>query len=353
MRRSYLVLIFFLLCTSLYADPLQEEIQQWKTFLETHQSSSEDWTQFKASAAAIIARAESNFNAGRKYYAFYLLAAIRPSLAAESFLASQPAESVDQLSALEAEWKKMGATYQDILANRNQPNFDGVPAVYRAAGEAAFSEIRAYYEASVEYGKATMASSGFYYLGSAQSQFEFTKFCQRFRAEPAPQRLQMPGLQSELDSLEDLLLESYKPPASMDQHPVFIRASAILKEARELYASGSYEGALLKMLDSRVRMGKMLNPGKSYSPQEAQEKAKEFISRLKEDQRDESIARLLIEMAVGESNNPDPEARGGETARAVFEDALPHYFTALQVPRSQPNKEKPVLTVTLVRWPYT
>jgi hypothetical protein len=353
MRRLYLLLICSLFCKAVYADPLQDEIQRWKTFIDNHQSTEEDWTQFKPTAVSIISRAESNRSAGRRYYAFYLLAAIRPHLAAEEYLSSQSKESLEQMSSLEAEWKKWGATYQDVLSNKNKPGFEGVPAAIRGSGEAAFSEIRPYYEASVEYGKATMATYGFYYLGSAKSQREFTAYCEQFRSDPPASKLNLPGLKNELDSLEDLILENYKPPASIDQHPVFIRTSATLKSARELYDSQSYDGSLLKMLDARVRFSKMLNPGKAITPEEAQRKATEFGKRLQDHQRDESIARLFIEMAIGESLNQDPEAKGGETARAVFEDALPHYFSALETPRAESPKASPVLTVTLVRWPYT
>jgi hypothetical protein len=352
-RRILIILIFSLLTLPSFSDPLQDEVLKWQSFVKTHESKSEDWRDFKPLAESILNRAEANLNAGRRYYAFYLLAAIRPHLASEGYLSTQPTEFLEQLSGLESEWKKWGATYQRLLSNQEKPDFTGVPAGFRALGEAAFSEIRPFYEASLEFGKATDATTGFYYLGSAQSQQEFVRFCEQFHSDPPPRNLLLPGLKKELDLLEDAIVENYHPPASMEQHPVFIRASALLKEARELYASGAYDGALLKMLDSRAKLEKMLHPGKSITPEEAQKRATEARSTLQEDQRDESIAKLFIEMAVAEASNQDPEAKGGETARTVFEDVLPHYFSALKTPKPSPPQPAPVATVTLVRWPYT
>jgi hypothetical protein len=52
----------------------------------------------------------------------------------------------------------------------------------------------------------------------------------------------------EIDRLQHRLLEAYRPPQSIDRHPDFIRASAALKEARELDAAELRHGALLQTL---------------------------------------------------------------------------------------------------------
>ena len=86
---------------------------------------------------------------------------------------------------------------------------------------------------------------------------------------------------------------------------------------------------------------------------EANAQAAVVIQKLNEDPKDNSIARLFVEMAVTEAADTGPDSKGGEIARAVFEDLLPHYFLALQpAPQKKPSPPAEV-TVTLVRWPYT
>jgi hypothetical protein len=335
------------------ADPLRDEILHWKTFISEHQSKSDDWKQLKDVVEPVILKAEKNLNEGRRYYAFHLLGAVHSYLSAEVYVSSQPPDSMSQLSALEAEWKKVGVSLQPVIENKEIPSFEGVPAAFRAIGESAFSEIRPLYEASLEYGRNTVADAGFFYLGSAQAQLEFSRFCATMRTSPPSTTLKIPGLEHEIDTFEDLLLASYKPPASIDQHPVFIRTSGEIKQARELLASGFYYGALYRLIDARVRLSKILTPGKSISAKVANERADEWLKKLDQDPEDHTIAHMFIEMGIAEASDTAADSKGGETARAVFEDALPHYFAAFQTPKKEPPRPNPVVTVTLVRWPYT
>jgi hypothetical protein len=353
MRKILFSLLLFSFSTVLFADPLKDEILHWKTFLNEHQSKSDDWKQLKEIAEPVILKAEKNLNEGRRYYAFHLLGAVRHYLAAEVYLSSQPSESREQLTALEAEWKRIGGSLQPAIENKEIPSFEGVPAAFRAIGESSFSEIRPLYEASLEYGRNTVADAGFLYLGSAQAMLEFARYCSQMRVSPEPKTLKIPGLEKEMDLFEDLLLASYKPPQSIDQHLVFIRASGDLKQARELYAAGFYYGALYHLMTARVRLAKMLSLGKSMTAQEANERGNELLKKLDQEPEDHSIARIFIEMGISEASDTTADSKGGETAHAVFEDVLPHYFAAFKRPKAEPSKPKPSVIVTLVRWPYT
>jgi hypothetical protein len=353
MRKILILVLLLWIAPFLSADPLGDEIHHWKKFIAEHQSKSEDWTQLKGVVEPVITKAEKNLNEGRRYYAFHLLAAVNSYLAAEVYVSSQPPDSMSQLPVLEAEWKKIGSSLQPAIEKKEIPSFEGVPAAFRAIGESAFSEIRPLYEASLEYGRNTVADAGFFYLGSAQAQLEFSRYCSTMRTLPPPEALKIPGLEHEIDVFEDLLLASYKPPASIDQHPVFIRTSGEIKQAHELVDAGFYYGALYRLINARVRLSKMLALGKSITAKEANERADELLKKLNQDPEDHTIARIFIEMGIAEVSDTTADSKGGETARAVFEDALPHYFAAFQTPKKESPRPNPAVTVTLVRWPYT
>jgi hypothetical protein len=67
---------------------------------------------------------------------------------------------------------------------------------------------------------------------------------------------------------------------------------------------------------------------------------------------DHSIGRLFLESAEAEAasvapNSPSP------VAAVIVSDVIPRYFAALEPRRAEPPKPAPLVTVTLVRWPYT
>src|SRR5262245_19517109 len=115
MCKILLSLLLISIAPFLSADPLKDEILRWKTFINEHQSKSEDWQGLKEIAQPVILKAEKNLNEGRRYYAFHLLGAIHHYLAAEVYLSSQPADVKEQLTALEAEWKRIGNSLQPAL----------------------------------------------------------------------------------------------------------------------------------------------------------------------------------------------------------------------------------------------
>jgi hypothetical protein len=273
-------------------------------------------------------------------------------LGAEKYLSPIPAEKRSQLEAFEQEWKKQGVALNRVLEGHERPSFDGTPAAYRAAAEAAFSEVKVYFDASLEYGRNTVPDAGLFYIGSALSQLEFARLLSGQKQPQILKRVAPASLADELEIFENALLAAYKPPASIDFHPVFIRTSAIVKQAHELLDSGMTYGALYRYLDARVRLSKALPSAGSIDSAEAIKRAAEVEKRLK-DGLDHSIAQIFLEMALFEAANATEESKGGETARVIFEDVLPHYFTALEPSKLKEASPPPVATVTLVRWPYT
>src|SRR5262249_3572761 len=161
------------------------------------------------------------------------------------------ASALQDEAAFEAEWERAGKTLQKDLAPPPADALDGVrPAALRALGEAALPQVRAYYESSLEYARATKPEYGYLYVGTPFAERAFIAFCrslsERSGLNPPPAR----PLGPELDALEAEFLAAYRPPASVDRHSEFIGASATLKEARELDAAGLRYGALVRYLQA-------------------------------------------------------------------------------------------------------
>jgi hypothetical protein len=334
-------------------DLLRAEIERWSAFLRNHPATSEIWGQVKQASEPVLASAEEALRDGRRLLALQRFAAARTSLSAAAYLGKRSAAERRDIAGFEAEWARMEGVLRADLKMPSPAALHGVrPVAVRALAEAALSQVRVYYEASLEYGRNTTPDSGLFYLGAAQAQREFAGFC-RGLSSPSPRRPPpVRGLQAELDGLEAELLAAYRPPASIDKHGEFIAASSTVKEARELDAAGLRYGALLRYLQAAQRLAPLRPAPPRRDDGALTTRLSELEARLSAGDLDHSLGRLFLESAQADASGAST-GTSPVTAAAVASDLLPRYFAALDPPRAVTPKPAPRVTITLVRWPYT
>jgi hypothetical protein len=334
-------------------DPLAHEIARLREFA-ADPPADDDLKGILASLEPVLDDAATALANGRRWVALSRVALVWSDAEAAMWLGSLPAERQTSMDALEEEWRRAGAELTPLAEGVPRPDFDGIPAAARAVGEAALSEVRALYDASREYGGATSPKYGLFYLGAAKAQLELAKLAPALGGSAPPGKPLSPrSVAREIDALERELLAAYVPPLSIEEHPWFIRSSGQLKQARELDAAGLRHGALYRMLQARLGLSRIVHRDRSIDLAVTEERARAFEAGLAPDDRDPTLARMFVEAALVAAANPDPAARGGAIAAAVFEDVLPLYRRTLGPP---PPPSPPVtaeVTVTLVRWPYT
>jgi hypothetical protein len=334
------------------ADPLAAEIDRWSRYVRTNPSTDAMWLEAREGLIQSTARAEEALRAGRRLLAAERLAHVQPDLEASVYLGGLTATARHSDEAFEAAWAEAG---RELAAGPRTAGVEGVqPAAVRAIGEAAAPAARVYYEASREYERNTMPEAGFYYLGVARGELGLQVLCRSLstpsKGAPPPVR----SIREELDDLKGELLAAYRPPASIDRHKEFIGASATLKEARELDASGLRYGALLRYLQAALQSAALRGKAPALTPTEAARRLQEARSRLSRSQAgtDDSLGMLFVEAGeddvAGSTAGKPPAA-----ASAILADVLPRYFAALEPARPRPPQPAPSVTVTLVRWPYT
>jgi hypothetical protein len=340
-------------------DPLAAEIATWNAYLKSNTSKDEQWMQVKQATEPLLAGAEQALRNGRRLLALQRLGGARAYLSASRYLDGFSPEKQKDTAGFEAEWARMGGVLREELGDIPAGVLDGVqPAAVRAMGEAALPQIKGYYEASLEYGRNTMAQFGLFYIGSAQAQREFVALCRSLSApsgRPAPP---LRSLTPEIDRLEAELLSAYRPPASIDRHSEFIAASATLNEARELDDAGLRYGAMQRYLQASLRAAPLPPAGKSLNARAVAARLKNFETRMADAAFDNSIGQLWAEYARAElqaptAKTPDPAPKAADTAAVIAEDILPRYFAALGPGKPAAPRPPPEVTVTLVRWPYT
>ena len=320
-------------------DPLADEIAKWKRFVETNQFTSEEWKSVRDGSIPYIEKAAKALAGGKRNVAVHYLAAVRSNLAGSKFVQEHHVTPETKLEQLEQEWNKANA-----LISPRSPDLNNVPASFRAIAEASYSEIKTYYEASLEYGRNTTSEYGYFYLGLSRAQVDFVELLAKLKQTNAPRVPEFPGLSSAIDKLEDELLAAYKPPASIEHHPTFIRASSMIKHARELHNANLKFGALYRLLQARQVLSMVTDSGVTMTPDEINVRNREFQEKLQTG--DHSIAGIFMERAAVEPED-------GATASAIFNKVLPLYFSAMQSAPVSRAKQSSLATVTFVRWPYT
>lgn len=301
-------------------DPLAAEIERWSAWLESRPADDK----LRQEIQPALARARESLTQGKRLLAVQQLADARDNLGTAAYLGARTAEQ-RTAAGFEAEWARMRGELLESLPATG----DLSPVAVRALAEAALPQVRAYYDASLEYGRSTMPDQGLYYLGAAQAQREVVELLRKVSTPSSRRAPPVRSLGPELDDLESEMLAVYRPPVSIDRHREFIIASSTLKEARELDEAGLRYGALLRYLQASLQFA----PLRGSSPPPREEDLGALEKRLSQEDVDHSLGQLFVES--GQAH------------------VLPRYFAALQPARPQEPGPAPRVTVTLVRWPYT
>lgn len=335
-------------------DALAAAIARWQEKVHSTAPADDDVRDIRASSAPLLAEAERALAEGKRWLALSRLERVWTDLEAAEYSSAIPGDLRHQMSELEREWQRLAPELGTHRTPGPRPAFELLPAAARALAEAALAQMPVYYEASLDYGRNTAPEYGLFYLGAARAQRDFIALVaslpRRPKAWPA---LSPRGVAGEIAAVRDELLAAYRPPLSIERHAVFIRISALLKEADELGAAGARYGAVLRLLDAKARVARLLHPGRTMSRDQAAARAATYEALLGSSPLDTTLQRLFLETALFSAANPDPAAGGGEIAAAIFEDVLPYFPVVLGPPPPEPPQRLAEATVTLVRWPYT
>jgi hypothetical protein len=222
----------------------------------------------------------------------------------------------------------------DALWSKQQPRFRATPptprgsVLERAPVESASTRASRLFAASRPYAKASSPSSGVYYLGEAEANLRFAQFVTKnstasARGEKSSTRARMA---SSLATLEQSMLEFFKGDVTS---PNAIPVSVRIKEARELLAAGRVDGAALLAIEARLTMTRRGGPKGSYPPASLDASA--------------SIPSLLASWAADEQP---------PMSESIRSEVVP-FWASLLLPAQKISKAPALVTVTLVRWPYT
>ena len=132
-------------------------------------------------------------------------------------------------------------------------------------------------------------------------------------------------------------------------HPTYIQASAVLKQARTLNDRGQYAGAVFEYLLATYLFSPLRGIGgpREATPAQIAEARQALPAGV-----DHSIAELFLQLAEEGTTSTVPAQRVG--SGAVLDVVLPAYLRAIgRDARSSTAPLAADVTITLVRWPFT
>jgi hypothetical protein len=339
MRAALLTLLLAIpsLAQPIAQPEIQARIQALRQSLKDHPLTAPEFAGMGANLDTALQSATSSLKDGQTYLALEKLVQASDNLTGARYFVEKSA-SVKTLDEFEAEWRKTQSTLTVPAHNWNR-----APAALRAIAEAATSRTIPLLEGARGFATATAPRDGLFYLGEAQAQAEFARFCVRLKLPHKGRPIALRSLLPELLALQEKANAAFQPPRSIDQHSRFIALNSTIKFARELDAAKFYAGALYQYLEAVRHLG-MLDDAPAVQP---------LIDRLRAklySKDDDSIADLFLQRAAAQLTGTDDERK---SARVIAAVVLPAYEAARRPAAGLPRASGKTVELTLVRWPYT
>lgn len=324
-------------------DQITAEAQRLKGVLASLKLSAAD----VESVSSLLSRSERAAQSGHAFLSLHILQYAATTLGGYEFMQAKAEIGKAGMAAFEQEWRRLGPELAE--GQRKLSAARRWPLAAQAVVERSLTQSQPTYQSSLLYGRETSVENGLFYLGLAKAHLDFVAFCRGLKfAGAAPRPLRSPA--PELAELEKEVLAAYRKYDTPDQHSAFIRVNSQLKLAWDLERERRHSGAWLQALEARrslVPITVTIAEDRSAAALRAQSEA--VRAQLSKASTDHSLGWLYWQMAEEAQTRNDLKQ-----ANTILSHVLPLYFDSLTGSKSLAARGGgKMVTVTLVRWPYT
>jgi thiol-disulfide isomerase/thioredoxin len=345
------------------------EVERLQKVVDSKPLPDPDWKTVRPEVASGLHQVGQTLKERRVYLALERLQVARAKLRSIELAkaaAAIAANSGGGMAGFDAAWHRIGADIEAADKRSRERRWGDAPLALRAMAEAAQGTTMELLAASRAYAGATQPAEAYIYLGQAGAAAEFSELCYSFRdaAPPAPPAdhgaaaidapLALHSVRPELRRLQEQTDTSYKPPRPQQLHGAFITLNATLKAADDLDDAGMYAGALYRYLNAVQDFG-TLDPPSPGGGERGQMPAKiaALRGRLAANHQDGSLPELFLEHAEALMAEA-PSSKDWAQVALLVDRVVPAWFAVIAAPAPPPMQMAAnVITVTLVRWPYT
>ena len=336
---------------------VKREVERLQRSLKEKPITDPDFAPVNNMAADGLKSAAEALNKGQLYVSLERLNSAS-SLLQGARTGEEKADAVKSgLPAFDTEWGKASLQLTSLDQNARQRDWSKSPLAIRALAEAAQGRSIPLLDGSRGFATSTKPKDGLFYMGQAQSEAEFAKFCASLQVPHKPASLKLRSFLPELQKLQQKTNAAFQPPKSIDQHSRFIALNSALKLAKELDSSKFYAGALYEYLEATRHYGMIegaaVDPAKQATLKNTVNDAQK---KLDASPQDDSIAQVFIERANTYLTHPDgsaPTSDEWKAAQVILEQVLPAYTAAEKPAVPVQRASGKTVDITLVRWPYT
>uniref|UniRef100_Q01VR0 Chemotaxis protein MotC n=1 Tax=Solibacter usitatus (strain Ellin6076) TaxID=234267 RepID=Q01VR0_SOLUE len=338
MRGLTLIVLSLSIALSAHAQAeIQARIDSLRQSLKDRPITAAEFPNIGSNIEATLKSAADALQAGSPYLSLEKLAQGFDLLYGARAYAEKSA-SVKSLAEFDAEWRKTESTLALPAANWSR-----APAALRAISEAAGVRATPLLEGARGFAAATKPADGIFYLGEAQGEAEFARFCAGLNLDRKGRAIALRSLLPEILALQEKTNAAFQPPRSIDQHPRFIALNSTLKLARELDAAKLYAGAMYQYLEAVRHFGML----------DAAPVAPSIVAlrrKLEASKDDDSIALIFLQRAAAQATGTEDERK---SAGIIAASVIPAYLAARKPAAGLPRAPAKTVEITLVRWPYT
>jgi hypothetical protein len=335
---------------------VRSEVDQVKKLAAAQSPEEEMWKQVAPAVDRFVTMADTALAAGNLLYAVEAIGKANEYVGAFESAKRAQQDKADR-AAFDSEWKSASLLLTSHEKNSQQRNWSATPAALRALAESSQGQGEPLLEGGRAFASLNDIVGGFFYVGQAKGQEHSAKFAASVPLNREGTALPLRSILPELHKLQQRTNVAFAPPRSIDKHPQFIRLNGTLKTAFELDSGKLYAGALYQYLQAVSYFETLdapdLDEAKRFQVRGAIKAARQ---KLAKSTRDDSLAEMFIqrtETLIAKKNGVDATAEEWKNAAAVVDHVIPAYYDYLASHPAKSDYQKPAVTVTLVRWPYT
>ncbi len=336
---------------------IKAEIERLQHSLKGKPVSDPDFASVNSMVDDALKGAVEALNSGKLYLSLERLLQAEDLLEGARVIEEKSEAVKSGFPAFEAEWEMASKNLAALDQEARQKNWGRSPVALQALSESAQGKSIPLLEGSRGFATSTKPRDGLFYMGQAQGNAAFAKFCSSVSLTRNFASLSLRSYLTELRRLQEKTNAAFKPPRSIELHSRFIALNSTLKLAEELDAQKFYAGALYQYLEATRHFG-MLDAPPLEATQQTALKTNVAAARekLAASRHDDSLAQLFLERAESQIAHADgsaPTADEWRSARVILDQVLPAYFAALKPASPLQQASGKTVDITLVRWPYT
>jgi hypothetical protein len=336
---------------------IKAEIARLQQSLKDKPISDPDLKSLAPMTADALKAADDAANAGQIYLSLEKLGQAENLLQGARSAADRAEVEKAGMPAFESRWAKTSLRLTALDKDAPAHEWKQSPLAIRALAEAAQGRAIPLLEGGRGFATATDPKDGLFYVGQAEGEADFSKFCASLTAEAKKSAFAPRSLLPELRALQEKTNAAFQPPKSIDLHPRFIALNSQIKLGEELDSSRFYAGALYAYLDAVRHYGMLDAPVPDAAAQtQVKNDVAAATKKLAASSADDSILQLFLERATSYTAHPDGSASSADEwrgARVILDQVLPAYYAAQKPPSQLATPSGKTVDITLVRWPYT